>query len=143
MSLQKNKELLKRLFEEVWNQGKLDVADELIAPEYTIKHDPGDAWEGKTIDHATYKERINMSRQVLPDQQFVIEEMVAEDGKVAVSWRFTGTQTGNLPAMPATNRKVNISGLTIYYFENDKITGHWQVFDKLGLLTQLGVQIGK
>jgi len=143
MSPQKNKEAIVRLIEEVWNNGNFQIADQFISLQYTIRHDPGDPWEGQTIDLATYKDRVKRSRDVLPDQKFYIEDLVAEDNKVAVSWRFTGTQTGDLPELPATHRPVNISGLTIYYFSNDKIIGHWQVLDKLSLLGQLGVQIGK
>jgi steroid delta-isomerase-like uncharacterized protein len=143
MSPQKNKEAVVRLIEEVWNKGNFQIVDELIAPQYTIRHDPGDPWEGQTINLATFKDRVKMSRDVLPDQKFSIEDLVAEDNKVAISWKFTGTQKGDLPGLPATNKKVNISGLTIYYFSNDKMIGHWQVIDKLNLLGQLGVQIGK
>lgn len=143
MSSQKNKEAVVKLIEGVWNKGNLQIVDELIAPQYTIRHDPGDQWEEQTIDLVTYKDRVKISRNVLPDQKFHIEDLVAEDNKVAVSWKFTGTQKGDLPGLPATNKQVSISGLTIYYFSNDKIIGHWQVLDKLSLLGQLGVQIGK
>ncbi len=61
-------------------------------------------------------------------------------GKVTVSWRFTGTQKGNIPGLPTTNKAVNVSGLTIYYFSNGKIIGHWQVVDRFGFLEQLGVK---
>lgn len=131
------------MIEEVWNKGNFKIVDQLISPHYTIKHDPGDPWEGQTIDLATYKDRVKMSRDVLPDQKFSIEDLVGEDDKVAISWKFTGTQKGDLPGLPATNKKVSISGITIYYFSNDKMIGHWQAIDKLSLLGQLGVQIGK
>ena len=136
--MQKNRETVVRLIEEVWTKGNLEIADEIIASEYTIRHDPGDQWEGKTIDLPTFKERVKMSRHILPDQKFYIEDLVCEVEKVAVSWRFTGTQKADLPELPATNKQVNISGLTIYYFANGKIIGHWQVFDKLSLIKQLG-----
>lgn len=142
MSKDQNKEVIIKLIE-AWNQGNLDILEELVAPQYTLRHDPGDQWEGQTIDLATYKDRITMSRQALPDQKFYIEDLVAEDDKVAVSWRFTGTQTGDIPGLPATNKTVSISGLTIYYFSAGKVIGHWQILDKLNLLAQLGVQIGK
>jgi steroid delta-isomerase-like uncharacterized protein len=143
MSPSKNKDAVVRLIEEVWNKGNFQIVDQLIAPQYKVRHDPGDPWEGQTLDLTTYKERVKMSRDVLPDQKFFIEDMVGEGNKVAVSWTFTGTQKGDLPGVPATNKKVNVSGLTIYYFSQGKMIGHWQVLDKLSLLGQLGVQIGK
>lgn len=136
---QKNKEVVLLLIDQIWNKGDFENLDQLIAPEYTIRHDPGDPWEGQTIDPATFKERVLISRSVLPDQKFHIEDIVSEDNKVAISWKFTGTQTGDHPQLPATNKAVNISGLTIYYLSNGKITGHWQVLDKLRLFEQLGI----
>lgn len=108
MPSQQNKEAVVRLIEEVWNKGNFQIVDQLIAPQYTIRHDPGDPWEGQTIDLATYKDRVQMSRDILPDQKFTIEDLVGEDDKVAISWKFTGTQKGDLPGLPATNKRVNI-----------------------------------
>lgn len=71
MTTQQNKESIVKILEEVLSKDKLQVVDELIAPQYTIRHDPGDARDGKTIDLKTYKERVKQSRQVLTDQQFI------------------------------------------------------------------------
>jgi predicted ester cyclase len=141
-STQKNKEAVIRLIEQVWSKGNLEIVDQLIAPQYTIRYDPGDQWEGKTLDLATYKERVKMSRHVFPDQQFYIEDLVGEDDKVAVSWKFTGTQKGNIPGLPITNKQVTVYGLTIYYFSHGKIIGHWQIVDRLGLLGQMNMPFG-
>lgn len=81
-----------------------------------------------------------MSRYVFPNQKFYIEDIVAQGDKVAISWRFTGTQKGTIPGLPITNKTVNVSGLTIYYFSKGKIIGHWQVVDRLGFLGQLGIR---
>lgn len=70
MMTQKNKEAVVKLIDEVWSKGNLQIVDQLIAPQYTIRHDPGDQWEGKTLDLATFKERVKMSRHVFPDQKF-------------------------------------------------------------------------
>src|SRR3990167_1509405 len=82
MSIQKNKKMVVTLIEEVWSKGNLQIVDQLIAPQYTIRHDPGDPWEGKTFDLATFKERVKMSRHVFPDQRFYIEDLVGEGNKV-------------------------------------------------------------
>lgn len=139
ISTQKNKEVVVKLIDEVWSKNNLKIVDQLIAPKYTIKHDPGDPWEGKTLDLATYKKRVKMAYQVFPDQKFYIEDLVSDGDKVAVSWKFIGTQKGSIPGLPVTNKVVNVSGLTIYYFSNGKIVGHWQIVDRLGLFEQLGI----
>jgi steroid delta-isomerase-like uncharacterized protein len=137
VSPSEQEKIVVRLLDEVWSKGNLDVVDELVAPQYTIRHDPGDPWEGKTIDLATFKERLQNSRQIFPDQQFRIDEILSTEDRVAVSWHFTGTQQEDVPNFPATDEKVQVCGLTIYYLAGDKIIGHWQVFDKLGLIQQL------
>lgn len=137
---EKNKEAVIKLIEEVWSKNNLEIVDKLIAPQYTIRHDPGDQWEGKTLDLTTYKERVKKSRYVFPDQKFHIEDLVAEGNKVSVSWRFTGTQNGMIPGLPASNKKVTVSGITIYYLSKGKIIGHWQIVDRLGFLGQLGIK---
>jgi predicted ester cyclase len=137
LSKNRNGEIVTRLIDEVWSKGNLEVADELVAPQYTIRHDPGDKCEGKTLDLATYKERVKMSLHVFPDQKFEIVDLVCDGNKVAVSWRFTGTQKGAIPGLPNTNKTIHFSGITIYYLANGKVIGHWQVVDRLGLMSQL------
>jgi steroid delta-isomerase-like uncharacterized protein len=143
MSNQKNKEILIKFIDEVWNKGNLEVVDELVAPQYVIRHDPGDPWETKTIDLATFKQRVIYSRNVFPDLQFRIEDLICEDGRAVISWFMIGTHKGDIAGFPATNKPINVSGLTIYYFSAGKITGHWQVFDRLTLFQQLGIQKGR
>ncbi len=138
MTPDRNKAAVVRLIDEVWSQGNLDVADELIAPAYVIHHDPGDPWESKTLNHESFKERVVHARTIFPDLRFQILELIAEGDKVAVSWRFRGTQAGPLPGMPASGKPVEVSGITIYDFEGDKIAGHWQEIDRVGLMQQLG-----
>ena len=139
MSMITNEESLKRLIEQVWNNGVLDAVDELIAYQYTIHHDPGDPWEGKTLDQNQYKQRVLYSRNAFPDMKFNINESIPSENRVVISWLLTGTHLGNLVEVPASGKKISISGLTIYYFENGKISGHWQVIDQLAFVTQIGL----
>ncbi len=134
----RNKAAVVRLIEEVWSEGNLHVADEVLALEYVIHHDPGDPWESKTLSPELFKERVVHARTIFPDLRFRILELIAEGDKVAVSWIFQGTQTGQLPGIPASGRQVDVSGLTIYDFDGDKIAGHWQEIDRVGLMQQLG-----
>lgn len=136
---QNNKNAVIKLIDEVWNKRNFEIIDQLIAPQYTIRHDPGDKWEHKTIDLVTYQERVKSSFDVFPDQKFHIEDLVCSGNKIAISWILTGTQKGEIPGMPVTNKKVHVSGITIYYFSKDKIIGHWQVIDRLSVFQQLGI----
>lgn len=132
-----NKAILREFMEEVWNKGNLEAAGKFISPPYVIHHDPGDQWEGQSLDLPTFKKRVLYSRQTFPDLHFAIQEIVGEGDRVAISWYLEGTHRGDIPGLPATGKKVKVPGLTIYSFSNGKITGHWQVIDRLGFMQQV------
>ena len=124
--------------ERVWNNGDFSQIETLVAAAYEIKHDPDDPWEGQVIGIDVFKERVLYSRNAFPDLRFDIQEMIAEDDKVVSSWIMSGTHLGDLPQLPATAKPFAISGMTIYYFAAGKVCGHWQAYDRLGFLGQIG-----
>ena len=101
------------------------------------EHDPGDPWDKRELDLAGYKERVTLSRAPFPDQVFTIQELVGEGQKVVVSWLWSATHKGDIPGFPATGRRINMSGMTVYSFEEGRLTGHWQITDRLGVFQQL------
>ncbi len=133
----RNKKILVEFIHKVWSEGKIDLADKYIAPLYTIYHDPGDPWDKKELDLMGYKERVSALRAPFPDQCFDIQELVAEEDAVVVTWLWTATHKGDLPGFPASGRKIMMSGSTVYYFEDDRLAGHWQITDRLGVFQQL------
>lgn len=136
--LQNNKDTLARFIDEVWNEGDAEAAGHYLAAAYTIHHDPGDPWDRKTLDLEGYKERVRVSRAPFPDQAFDIQELVAEEQKVVMTWLWQATHRGDLPGFPATGRTITMSGATVYFFdEQGRITGHWQITDRLGVFQQL------
>ena len=82
----RGKEKLALFLEEVWSRGLIDAADRYIAASYTIRHDPGDSWDGMTLDREGYKDRVRRSRAPMPDQRFNLKEMPADGDAIAVSW---------------------------------------------------------
>ncbi len=132
-----NKNLLRQFLTEVWSNGDIAACDRYIAAKYTVLHDPGDPWDKCELDLAGYKERVALSRAPFPDQAFTIQELVGEDQKVVVSWLWSATHKGDIPGFPATGKRINMSGITVYSFEEGRLTGHWQVTDRLGVYSQL------
>ena len=124
--------------QEVWSNGDVERCDTYLADAYTIHHDPGDPWDGQSLDIAGFKTRVRQSRAPFPDQRFHVLEMLSDDRKVMVTWNWTATHRGDLPNFPATGSPMSMSGATVYYFDDvDKITGHWQISDRLGIYQQL------
>jgi predicted ester cyclase len=132
-----NKDLVTRFIREVWSEGDVDASDRYIAPTYTIHHDPGDRWDGRQLDLSGYKERVRLSRAPFPDQTFELQQLFADGDAVVVTWLWTATHRGDIPGFPATGNRIAMSGATVYYLAGQRITGHWQITDRLSVYRQL------
>jgi predicted ester cyclase len=108
-----------------------------VAPLYTLRHDPGDPQDGRTLDLAGYAERLVRSRAPFPDQRFEILELIADCDAIVMTWRWTGTHLADLPGFPACGRRITMTGATVYYFDGQFLCGHWQIVDRLGVFQQL------
>ncbi len=137
MMMTNNAALLRKFLDVVWNRGDASSLDEFLAPAYEIRRDPGDPWEGKTLSIKEFAERLRISRAPFPDQRFEIVDLFDGGDRIFVAWNWRGTHKGDLPGFPATDKIITMSGATVYYLEDSKLCGHWQVADRLGVMQQL------
>lgn len=135
MSIETNKAVITRYFEEAWNQGKLDVLDEIIDPHY-INHSPG--MPNPKPGPEGLKPIIAGMRKAFPDLRFEIKNMVVTDKQVAIHCVMHGTHQGDLFGMPPTGKIVKVNQIQIEHIVNGKIIEHWRQSDDLGMLQQLG-----
>ncbi|WP_025664725.1 ester cyclase [Aquimarina megaterium] len=134
-----NKEsFLREFMTEIWNKKKFDKVEQYVHPEYTIHLDTADPWEGKTLSHSEFKERLNFSFNSFPDMNFEITSAISEENHVVITWILTGTNLGMIGEFPPTKKTINTKGITIYHFKNNLINGHTQVFDRITVMKQLG-----
>jgi steroid delta-isomerase-like uncharacterized protein len=132
------KTLLTAFIEEVWSRGRIEACDDFIGETYTVRHDPGDPWDGQTLSRDTFKERVRTSRAPFPDQRFTPISVLEDGEAVAIAWTWTASHKGDIPGFPATGARLTMSGLTVYDFDGqNRIRGHWQVADRLGIVRQL------
>jgi steroid delta-isomerase-like uncharacterized protein len=129
------KVLVRRLFEEVWNQGNLAAIDELFAPSY-IRYDPA-APEAKGL--AGFKQLVVMLRTAFPDLHFTLEEIIAEDDKVMTRALLRGTHRGEYLGIAPTGKPVAVMGMVVLRVTQGKFQEGWLMMDNLGLLQQLGM----
>ena len=129
--------IVRELHDIVWTSGELSAVDRLVAPQYVIHSDPGDPWEGQTLDRAAYRERVIYSRTGFPDLTFTIHDLIATEHRVCVRWSAEGMHAGDLVGLPATGKRLHFAGQTIYNIVGEQVGGHWQVVDRLGFLQQL------
>jgi steroid delta-isomerase-like uncharacterized protein len=138
MDQQRNKGNLRRLYDEVMNQHRVDAADELITPDRP-DHDPNLPPEF-TEGREGFKRLFTMFIAAFPDLQFETELMVAEDDLVASYNEMRGTQQGEFMGIPPTGRGFKVKATDVCRFTDDGlISEHWGVFDMGSLMQQLGV----
>jgi steroid delta-isomerase-like uncharacterized protein len=130
-----NKALIRRWFEEVWNQGCEEVIDELRAPD-TVATGLGEGNQ-ESRGHAPFRIFYANLRGTFPDLHVTIDDMIAEGDRVGVRITLEGTHIGDVLA-PATGRKVKFSGIVIARIADGKIAEAWNNLDQLGMLKQIG-----
>jgi len=131
-----NKNVVRRLFEELWNKGNLPVADELFSPNYA-HHDPSTPDVGRGPE--SEKKRATLYRTAFPDLRLTIEDIIAEGETVTARWSCRGTHKGDLGGIAPTGKQFTISGVTIARLSNGKMAEGYVNWDALGLMQQLGV----
>ena len=134
MSTESNKALARREMEEFEGQGRLAVANELLAPDYRL-HFPG----FPTLDREGHKQVVTAFRAAFPDMTVTVEAQVAEVDRVANQLIMRGTHQGPFQGIPATGRAVTVTGNNLMRIEGGQIKELWGYLDTLGKMQQLGV----
>jgi len=133
MSTEENKAIVRRVFGEIWNQGNLDVVDEVLATNY-IFHDPVSSG---VRGPESYKQYVTMYSTTFPDIQFTVEEMVAEGDKVTTRWTARGTYQGYLMGIaPTLTKQGTLTGISIVRIAGGKIVEDWSNWDTMSLMQQ-------
>ncbi len=131
-----NKDLVRRLYREVWNERKLEVADELISKSHAL-NDP--TFTGSAVGPAAYKTQVQRFTTAFPDLRFSIEDYICEKDKIVAVWTITGTHKGEIFGLAPTNKRLTVPGITVHQISNGKILDSQAMWDALGLMVQLGM----
>ena len=129
-----NKTLVQRWFSEVWNEGRADAIDEMLADDAVV-HGLGADLHGP----AEFKHFHSAYRNAYPDVAIHIDGLVAEGDMVAVRWSAIGTHRGDGLGFPATGRRAQFTGMVFVRIKEGKLVEGWNNFDQLGMLQQLGI----
>ncbi len=135
-TLQSNKELVRQLVERGFNQGDLDVVDDIVDPG-VVTHNP------LILDAPTGPESVRggiaMIRRSFPDFHAEILDLIAEDDRVAVFLQLRGTNEGDYRRGAATRREGSFRAFFIWRVANGRLVENWGVADRFALLQQLGI----
>src|SRR4030095_3254824 len=130
---EQNKALAKRAFEELHSKGRFELAEQIYAKDF--------------VNHGIHREigleedqaALKGWHQAFPDITIAPAKLIAEGDLVTVYWIARGTNTGTGNGLPATGKKAEQAGITIWRIVNGKIKEEWSAFDQLSLMQQLGL----
>jgi steroid delta-isomerase-like uncharacterized protein len=136
MSTEANKAIVRRYFEEVYNQGNDALIHDLFASDFNDSSEP---------DHhgvrgpLLAKHIVDFERRVFPDIHFAIENLLAEEDKVVVHLTISGTHQGDFRGVPPSGRYMSFAAVECLRVMDGKIAQVvWHVYDKLSMLQQMG-----
>ena len=137
MSAQENKEKARRMLEEAFGQGKLEVVDEVLDPDF-VCYDPNSE-SGAVGGADTIKQEIEWFRNAIPDLTYTVDDQVAEGEKVVSRYTATGTHQGEFFGVTPTGKRIEMSGIQIDRFDdNGRMVEEWPEYDLLGAMKQMG-----
>jgi|SRR5580704_11147859 steroid delta-isomerase-like uncharacterized protein len=135
MSVEENISLMRRWFQEVWNEGRVQTIYDLLAEDI---HGWGQDEPGVEIRKpADFEALYNRLHGAFPDMKLTVEDAFGAGDKVVVRWSAVMTHTGDHLGVPASHKKVEISGITIARIDDGKIVEGWDNWDQLALMQQI------
>lgn len=133
--MQSASSLLRRVFDLAFNQGDLDIMDDLVAHD-GVTHAMN--W-GMSSSGSGLKQLIAAYRTAFPDLCCAIQDEITKDDRLAALWTMRGTHTGPFLGNPPTGRSILAQGIIFARIENGRITEDWTLVDQMGILQQLGI----
>ena len=131
-----NKALVQRFYNEVLNAHDIAMVDSFCSADF-LDHNPDPGFTGKGI--ADLVGQFNNMYKTFPDMHVNVDFMVAEGDTVVSYLTFTGTNSGPMGDMPATNKSVKANGIDIIVIKGGKGIERWGIFDQLSVMSQLGM----
>jgi len=128
------KAIERRIADEVWTKGKLDVIDELVAPDF-VGSSPTD---GEFHGPDGFRQLVERYHSAFSGIEMRVERIVAEADWVATNWTARGTHSGELMGIAPTGREATVSGMQFSRVHDGKLVESHGLFDALGMLQQLG-----
>ena len=130
---EQNKAVARRAFEEILSGGRFELAAQLYAKDF-INH-------GIHRDASLEEDQAALKgwHQAFSDITIVPEKLIAEGDLVTIYWIARGTNTGTGNGLPATGKKAELAGITIWRIVDGKIKEEWSAFDQLSMMQQLGL----
>ena len=129
------KKIAQRFNDEVFNQGKVDALDEIVADDY-VEHQ---VFPGLEPGRDGLKKMVLAFREAFPDIKISTLATMTDGDEVFIHSNMAGTHKGEFAGIPATGKKISVDMIDRLRFRGDQAVEHWGVSDDMGMMTQLGV----
>ena len=140
MSAEQNRAIVSRFYNELWNERKLDVADEIFASDcVTHQLQSGAEAVPAVRNPESVKRHVSEWLDGFPDLHFTVEQMLSEGDRVVSQCVMDGTHTGAWQGISPTGKRVSVRLFVIHYIEDGKIAKDWVLVEALGFFQQLGL----
>jgi predicted ester cyclase len=126
--------IVERMFDEIINNGQLDVADELFAEDY-VDHGP----MGDVSGREAFKTMVGQWRSAVPDVHCEVDNFIVDGDNIAWIVRTTGTHTGDGLGFPATGKSFQTVSANIGRLRDGQAVEHWAEQGMFPFLVQIGV----
>ena len=130
-----NELVARRFGQEVWGEGDLQAADDVLAEDF-VEHNPA---PGQLSGREGHKQVLTLWRAAFPNLTLTLDDVFAAGEKVALRWTARGTHAADLLGIPATGRDVTLTGIDILRVVEGRIVERWGEFNGIEMLQQLGV----
>ena len=120
---EQHKDLVRRIVDDMFNVGKVQVAAEIFAPDFVDRGHETQA--GKTVGPEGFAHFVSAIRSALPDIRATIHNMIAEGDYVAMWNTATATHRGELFGIPPSGGRISMKDFHFFRFQNGKIVEHW------------------
>jgi steroid delta-isomerase-like uncharacterized protein len=137
MTIEENKALVRRFVEEIFEQGRAEAVDELLADDFASH-----TWPSTGDGKADLKRAIDRVSGALDDVRFAVEDLIAEDDRVAARLTASAKQVGEFVGIPPSDRSYTIGEIHIFRIRDGKMVEHWHQHDRMGMMRQLGALPG-
>jgi predicted ester cyclase len=135
MSVEENKAIIRRLYDEVFVRWNLGVVDELIGSDFVGHEMP----PGTPRGPVGFKQFYASVRSAFPDLRYTVNDVIAEGDKVLVRWTWQCTHLGEFNGIAPTGKQITVTGMALYRIAAGKCVERWVELNLLGLFQQLGV----
>jgi steroid delta-isomerase-like uncharacterized protein len=135
--MERNKEVVRRIFEDFANSGRSELLPELFATDYS-----GVTTGAPPSGREAFAKTLAALREGFPDIRYSIAELIGDGDLVTVRWQWRGTHSGVFRGaagvFPATGKSISNDGAAFFHVKDGKVTRGWVITDRLGFLQQIG-----